>query len=202
MRIFIASSNSGKLRELSEAGAAYSVVVHELPGSGSLPVPAESGSTFAENAAIKAVAYSRTVPGEIVIADDSGLEVSALGGAPGIHSARYAQQDNHKSSDAANNQRLLCEIAKYPGAGRSALFVCVIAAARDGKLLGTFEGEARGEILQAPLGRHGFGYDPLFFVPEANKTFAEMQGEEKLRYSHRGAAFRQFCEWLAHHPLS
>jgi XTP/dITP diphosphohydrolase len=196
VRIVVATSNSGKLREFSDAARSTEFLVEALPTIKSLPAPAETGSTFEENARIKAATYSNHMGSELVIADDSGLEVHALGGAPGVHSARYAAKNPaHKPSDSDNNYKLLTELRILGDVDRTARFVCVIAVARDGEILGTFRGEARGEILMAPVGRHGFGYDPLFYVADANKTFAEMSEEEKLRYSHRGAAFRNFLNW-------
>jgi XTP/dITP diphosphohydrolase len=196
MILYAATSNPGKLQDYRAASG--DVEVLPLPGVESMPAPEETGTSFAENAAIKATAYSRAAPGRLVIADDSGLEVAALGGAPGIRSARYAQHGDGPATDAANNDKLLHELSGRRGAERAARFVCVIAAARDGELLGIFRGEAAGEILDAPRGTGGFGYDPLFYVAAAQQTFAEMGGEVKWRYSHRGAAFRKLREWLEH----
>ena len=142
--------------------------------------------------------------GELVIADDSGLEVDALQGAPGVRSARYAadehspEEESGNSDDEANNARLLRELHDVPDEYRTGRFVCVIAVARNGHTLATFHGKAEGIILHARRGSDGFGYDPLFFFPQIEKTFAELTAEEKARYSHRGAAFRQFLEWADH----
>src|SRR5207302_6967013 len=142
---------------------------------------------------------SRYVPGEIVIADDSGLEIDAQNGAPGVHSARYAadkpEQANANADDDANNARVIRELKDIPPNQRTGRFVCVLAAARDGKTLATFRGTAEGIILDTPRGTNGFGYDPLFYFPQIQKTFAELSAEEKSRHSHRGAAFRKFLEW-------
>ncbi|MGB6678508.1 MAG: non-canonical purine NTP pyrophosphatase, partial [Terriglobales bacterium] len=147
----------------------------------------------------KAEAYSSAAPGEIVLADDSGLEVDALKGAPGVHSARFAADAPHlmdnNTDDAANNTRLLRELKDVPSDKRSGRFVCVLAAARDGQTLEVFRGEAEGTILKRPRGANGFGYDPLFYFPQIQKAFAELTSEEKAQYSHRGAAFRQFLAW-------
>jgi XTP/dITP diphosphohydrolase len=124
------------------------------------------------------------------------LEVDALSGAPGINSARYAAGSGENASDAANNTRLLCELGGVPDERRSARFVCAIAAARDGRTLATFRGDARGTILRAPCGSRGFGYDPLFFYPPLQKTFAELTTGEKAAVSHRGEAFRKFIGWF------
>src|SRR5262249_13965605 len=155
--------------------------------------------TFEANARKKAEAYSAAVPGELVLADDSGLEVDALGGAPGIHSARYAVDYPNLidavAKDHANNARLLRELRGVPAQRRTARFVCVLAAARDAVTIRTFRGEAEGIILDAPRGENGFGYDPLFYFPQIGKAFAELSDAEKARYSHRGAALRKFLDW-------
>jgi XTP/dITP diphosphohydrolase len=159
----------------------------------------EDGLTFEENARKKAEEYSFHAPGEIVLADDSGLELDALNGAPGVHSARYAADEPHladaNTDDHLNNARVLRELRGVPPERRTGRFVCVLAAARDGKTLSTFCGTAEGIILHAPRGTNGFGYDPLFYFPAIQKTFAELTAEEKAQFSHRGAAFRQFLEW-------
>jgi XTP/dITP diphosphohydrolase len=200
-KILIATSNPGKLRDFTGAAAAHGVEVAGIPGFASLPLVVEDGETFEANAQKKAEEYSLAAPGEIVVADDSGLEVDALDGAPGVHSARYAAEDPRKaetnSDDEANNARLLRELQNVPAAKRTGRFVCVLAAARDGKTLATFRGVAEGIILDAARGSGGFGYDPLFFFPQIGKTFAELSAEEKSKYSHRGAAFRKLLEWLS-----
>ena len=197
-RILIATSNSGKLRDFAGAAAAQGIEIASIPHFSSLPHVAEDGATFEANARKKAEYYSRFVPGEIVLADDSGLEVDALEGAPGVHSARYAADDpsSANTDDAANNARLLQEMKNTRPDRRTARFVCVIAAARDGQTLQIFRGQAEGTILDRPRGSGGFGYDPLFYFPAIQKTFAELEPEEKARYSHRGAAFRLFLNWM------
>jgi XTP/dITP diphosphohydrolase len=195
-RVFLATSNLGKLQDFAGAAAPSGVRLEGLPGFASLASVAEDGTTFEENARKKAEHYSRFVPGEILVADDSGLEVDALGGAPGVNSARYAAGTGENSSDAANNARLLRELDGLPDQDRRAKFVCVIAAARNGRTLATFRGQAHGAILRAPRGSGGFGYDPLFFYPALGKAFGELTPEEKAAVSHRGAAFGKFIEWL------
>ena len=201
-RILIATSNPGKLRDFVGAAAAHGIEIAGIPGFSSLPLVVEDGLTFEDNARKKAEEYSRSVPGEIVVADDSGLEVDALDGAPGVHSARYAADAPHladeNTEDDANNARVLRELRNVPPEKRIGRFVCVLAAARDGKTLAAFRGTAEGVILDSPRGKGGFGYDPLFYFPQIAKTFAELSAEEKARYSHRGAAFRQFLEWYDH----
>ena len=198
-RILIATSNPGKLRDFAGAAAALSIEIAAIPTFASLPAVVEDGPTFETNACKKAESYSREVPGQIVIADDSGLEVDALKGAPGVHSARYAAElphlANSNTDDEANNARLLRELKEVPDDRRAARFVCVIAAARDGHILEVFRGVAQGTILHRPRGTNGFGYDPLFFFPQIQKAFAELSAEEKAQYSHRGSAFRQFLAW-------
>jgi XTP/dITP diphosphohydrolase len=203
-RILIATSNPGKLRDFAGAGAPHGIEIAAIPNFASLPPVVEDGLTFEANARKKAEAYSRAAPREIIVADDSGLEVDALHGAPGVHSARYAAPDlqgkephlaDANTDDEANNARVLRELKNVPGVKRTGRFVCVLAAARDGKTLATFRGTAEGIILDAPRGTNGFGYDPLFYFPQIQKTFAELSAEEKARYSHRGAAFRQLLEW-------
>ncbi len=200
-RILIATSNPGKIRDLAGAASHHGIEVAAIPNFSSLPPVVEDGLTFEANARKKAEAYSRYGPGEIVIADDSGLEVDALGGAPGVHSARYAADEPHaaesNTDDEANNAKLVREIKRVPPDKRTGRFVCWIAAARDGQTLAVFEGKAEGVIQETPRGSNGFGYDPLFFFPEINKTFAELTAAEKAHHSHRGEAFRKFLDWRA-----
>ena len=198
-RVLIATSNSGKLRDFAGAAAGHDVEVSAIPSFSFLPAVVEDGLTCEDNARKKAEQYSLAVPGEVVLADDSGLEVDALGGAPGVHSARYAADEPHKADnntgDDANNERVLRELSGVLPEKRTGRFVCVIAAARDGKTLATFRGVAEGRILDHLRGSGGFGYDPMFYFPPIEKTFAELSPEEKARYSHRGAAFREFLRW-------
>jgi XTP/dITP diphosphohydrolase len=198
-KVLIATSNSGKLRDFAGAAAVHGLEIGGIPGFASLPLVVEDGLTFEDNARKKAEEYSRHAPGEIVVADDSGLEVDALNGAPGVHSARYAADQPHLASentdDQANNARVLRELRMIAPEKRTGRFVCVLAAARDGKTLVTFRGTAEGVILDTARGTGGFGYDPLFYFPQIQKTFAELSAEEKSKYSHRGAAFRQFLAW-------
>lgn len=203
-RILIATSNPGKLRDFAGAALRHGVEITGIPDFSSLPTVVEDGLTFEANARKKAEAYSRYVPGKTVVADDSGLEIDALNGAPGVHSARYAAPDLHNkqpheavanTDDAANNARVLRELKSVPAAKRTGRFVCALAAARDGRTLATFRRTAEGIILDAPRGTNGFGYDPLFYFPQIQKTFAELNAEEKSKFSHRGAAFREFLAW-------
>jgi XTP/dITP diphosphohydrolase len=200
-QIFIATSNSGKLRDFAAAAAAYGVEVAPVPGISSLPVPHEDAPTFEANACKKAEHYSRYVRANYVLADDSGLEVDALGGAPGVHSARYAAVGagdlSMNATDAANNSLLLTQMREIPEERRGARFVCVIAVARENRLCVCFRGEVNGVLLHEARGAGGFGYDPLFYLPEIQQTFAELSAEEKAKFSHRGQAFRKFLKWFS-----
>src|SRR6185312_12024746 len=162
------------------------------PNFASLPSIEETGTTLEANARLKAEHYSRFSP-DSILADDSGLEVDALGGAPGVYSARFA---GRPGDDAANNALLLERLRGVPQPHRTARFVCLLALARAGHTLAVFHGTAEGYILEAEHGSLGFGYDPLFFSPAAGHSFAELTRTIKARYSHRGAAARALQHWL------
>jgi XTP/dITP diphosphohydrolase len=197
--VLLATSNLGKLRDFAGAAAGHGVTVANIHNFSSLPQVIEDGATFEANARKKAEAYSLFVPHEMVLADDSGLEIDALGGAPGIHSARYATAEPHaatsNSDDDANNARVLRELAGIPAEKRMAQFVCVLAVASDGQTLQSFRGTVKGFILETPRGNNGFGYDPLFYFPQIGQSFAELSPEAKAQFSHRGEAFRAFLRW-------
>lgn len=185
-QLLLATRNSHKTREFSETlGAGF--VVRDLSGEWEAPAIEETGATFAENAILKAIAISKQFAG-LVVADDSGLEVDALHGAPGVYSARYAGRD---ATDSENIVRLFLELRKCaderPFAAR---FRCVLALARSGEMLGTFEGAVEGTIVDPPRGAAGFGYDPVFQPAGLNQTFAELSSAEKNRISHRARAIR------------
>jgi XTP/dITP diphosphohydrolase len=205
-RIYLATSNPGKVREFREAAQALVVALDPLPGFAGLNPAIEDGITFEENAMIKAEYYSRFVPGELVLAEDSGLAVDALNGAPGVYSARYAAvlrsggASHENSDDQANNSALISQLERLPGDKQPGKYVSVIALARDGKTLATFNGEAHGELLTIPRGTQGFGYDPLFYFPALGRTFAELPLEQKREHSHRGKAFRQLLDWHVNQP--
>ncbi len=199
-RVLVATSNAGKLRDLAAAAEPFGVSLEPFPKISSLPTVIEDAPTFEANARKKAEHYSRFAPGEVVIADDSGLEVDALHGAPGVHSARYAALRSGRdgnSTDAENNARLLDELRDVPAEARTARFVCLIAAARDGQTLATFYGAVSGRILFAAEGDEGFGYDPLFFVEKLGRTFGRATPQQKASISHRGEAFRAFLQWYS-----
>jgi XTP/dITP diphosphohydrolase len=200
VKIYFASSNPGKLAEFralaeSAAGASSTETfsVEMLPGFESLPPFEENAPTFGENALGKALYYSPLCEG-IVFADDSGLVVPALDGAPGVYSARYAGP-NATSADRID--KLLRELAGNPRQERAAYFCCVIAVIRHGMPIAIISNRADGEILKSPRGTGGFGYDPIFHLPELHKTFAELTAQEKNLYSHRGKAFRRVLSFLS-----
>jgi XTP/dITP diphosphohydrolase len=206
MILYIASTNPGKLRDFAAAASQSArdrLSLAALPGLGDVPAPAEDESTFEGNARLKAIYYSHQAPGQIVLADDSGLEVDALHGAPGVRSARYAEDHNAQlplgNSDQRNNLYLQQTLAKIQGP-HSARYRCVLAAARDGEVLCTAQGTVEGEILATPRGAGGFGYDPLFFLPELNKTMAELDIVTKLTFSHRGRALTALLQVLSREP--
>jgi len=194
LRLYVASSNPGKLREyraLAEP-AGESVDLVFIPILDSAAVFEEIWPTIAENAAGKALHFSRLAEG-IVIADDSGLVVPALGGAPGVLSARYAGPE---ASDTDRLQKVLGEMRGKKGEDRRARFVCVVAVAESGKMRGLFSASVEGILLEEPRGHDGFGYDPIFFFPALGKTYAEISREEKNLQSHRGKAFHKALDFL------
>ncbi len=196
-KLFLASSNAGKLAEyrVLATASAPSVVIDLalLPDFHALPAFEENAPTFAENAAGKALHYSRLQDG-LVFADDSGLVVPALGGAPGVHSARYA---GPQSTNSQRIEKLLGQMRDKTGSERVAYFVCAIALAERGRAMAIVTDRVDGEILEAPRGSGGFGYDPVFYFPALEKTFAELPAEEKNQRSHRGKAFRRLLAALS-----
>ncbi len=194
--VYIATSNNGKLRDFQTAAAAHGIQIAPVPKMSQLPSVVEDQDTFEGNARKKAQFYSTFVPDALVLGDDSGLEVQALGGAPGVISARYAAAPGAENScDAANNAKLRAELAEVADDRRGARFVCVIAAARNGEIVETFRDHAEGTILREPRGTGGFGYDPLFLFPQLGLTFAELTPEQRIEVGHRGKAFRRFLAW-------
>ncbi len=193
MKLYCATKNPGKLREFRAAAAragAETIVIEPIPGLEAIPAPEETDESFEANAIRKALYYGRFTPG-LVFAEDSGLEVEALGGEPGVRSARYA---GPSATDADNNRLLLERLAGVEQ--RSAKFVSVIALVAGTELLGTFRGEVEGWIAEQPRGSGGFGYDPLFYYPPLGRTFAELTPEEKLAVSHRGRALEKLIRFL------
>jgi XTP/dITP diphosphohydrolase len=203
LHLFAATSSQGKLRDFRTASQANSLAIDPLPDLDSISAPEEDGETFAANASLKAVYYSRFAPGEWVIADDSGLEVDALSGAPGVRSARFAADaglvdspDANDNTDVWNNMLLLQRLVGIPAPRRTARYRCVLVAARDGRPVHTADGAVEGLILEAPRGTGGFGYDPLFYLPELDKTMAELDLKTKLSLSHRGRALAALLRLL------
>lgn len=194
--LYCATTNRGKLREFELGARRAGFDLEPVPNLASIPAPEETGLTFRENAIIKAEAYSLHTRGA-VFADDSGLAVDALGGEPGVRSARYA---GPAATDAENNGLVLERLGGNPH--RTARFVCVIALARAGTLVDTFEGVVEGELLRSPRGSGGFGYDPLFFYPPFGATLAEATPEQKLAVSHRGQALARMFNYLAERRAS
>jgi XTP/dITP diphosphohydrolase len=193
MDLLLATRNAHKTREFRELlGPGFDVI--DLSSFPEIAIPKETGRTFEENATLKAIAASKQLP-SLVIADDSGLEVDALGRAPGIFSARYAGEN---AGDVSNVDKLLREFRKQNIATekRSARFRCVIALAQNGKVLGVFEGFVEGKIVDPPRGSGGFGYDPIFEPKGFDQTFAEMTPESKNKISHRGQAIAALREGL------
>jgi XTP/dITP diphosphohydrolase len=198
-KLYLASGNPGKLREFREAAMDFGITVEPVPGIEHLPACTEDGDKFETNARKKALHYAAHTDG-LVFADDSGICVDALAGAPGVYSARYSGPE---ATDATNNRKLLAELlcleklgTPSEDCGRTAHYVCVIALARAGEVLTVVEDRADGLIIDAPRGTGGFGYDPYFFFPPLGRTFAELAPEAKFQVSHRGKAFRKLVTYL------
>jgi XTP/dITP diphosphohydrolase len=194
--LLVATTNKKKLVEIEEALRGLDVELRTLADVKGAPEVDETGATFEENAALKAAALS-THSGLLTLADDSGLEVDALGGKPGVHSARYASAGPGNASDAANRAKLLTELAGVPTARRTARFRCAIAVARGGDVVLRSEGAVEGTILTEERGAGGFGYDPLFVPEGLDKTFGELPAAVKQSVSHRGRALRALFARLA-----
>jgi XTP/dITP diphosphohydrolase len=192
VKLQVATSNPGKLREYRALAGENPIEIETVPRFVKMPPFAEDAPTFAENSAGKALHYSR-FSDQLLIADDSGLVVPALGGAPGVHSARYAGPN---ANDADRVHKLLSEMRGKTGQDRRARFVCVLTLAQQGRALAVFSDSVDGEIAEAPRGAEGFGYDPVFYFPQLRRTYAEIAPEQKNEYSHRGRAFRKLLALL------
>ena len=211
MRLYAATTNPGKLRDFAHAvegrlEGTEPIQIEPLAGLKGIPEPPENEPTFEGNARVKAAYYSRYAPGELVIADDSGLEVECLDGAPGVRSARYAEDQAQaqnfpampaSTQDERNNAALLRALDGVPEHCRRARYRCVLALARDGEVLATAEGTVEGQILAAYRGEGGFGYDPMFLLPDYGETMAEVAPAVRLNVSHRGRALRSLLGLLA-----
>jgi XTP/dITP diphosphohydrolase len=196
--LYVATSNPGKLRDFAAAADLEGFAITPMPGLDRIPPPPENQATFEGNVREKAIYYSRFSPGCDVIADDSGLEVDALNGDPGVRSARYAADAGFISTDDPdqdNNLLLLQKLAESQT--RTARYRCVLALARDGECLLTVEGTVEGRIATQPRGNGGFGYDPLFYLPELDKTMAEIDLATKATLSHRGRALQALLKKLS-----
>ncbi len=191
--LLLATTNQGKVREIRRGLQGLPVTViglaEALPGLSHR----ERGTSFLENATAKSLFYSRKWKG-LTLAEDSGLEVDALGGAPGVRSARFSAPG---PTDDKNNRKTIRLLGNVPSGERGARFVCAMVLAKDGGIMREIRGEVRGRIGLAPRGRSGFGYDPLFYYPPLRKTFAELLPAEKNAVSHRGRALRKLREFLA-----
>jgi XTP/dITP diphosphohydrolase len=203
LRLFIATTSQGKLRDFRTAAQAFEIEIEPLPDMAKIEPPEEDATTFEGNATHKASYYSYYAPGEFVVADDSGLEVDALSGAPGVRSARFASDaglvdspDAEDNTDVWNNMLLIQRLDGIAAKRRTAHYRCALACARDGEVTEVAHGEVSGVILEAPRGRGGFGYDPLFYLPELEQTMAEIDIEKKLSLSHRGRAIADLLSKL------
>ena len=197
IELLFATRNAHKTKEIQEIlGPQFQV--NDLAEHPEIPHIAETGKTFEDNAILKAVTVSKHIPG-FVVADDSGLEVDALGGAPGIYSARYAGPD---ASDHEKIEKLLEQLGRVgaPKDARRARFHCVLALARKGEVLGMFEGVVEGQITDRPRGSHGFGYDPIFIPNGFQRTFGELEPAEKNQLSHRARALEKLHGFLILRP--
>jgi len=190
VKLYCATGNPGKLREFQLAAQKFEIELAMPPGWERIAACEETGSTFEENAVLKATYYGGHAPG-LLFADDSGLEVVALNGAPGVRSARYAGQ---KATDQDNNDLLLANM--HGIRERRARFVCVIGLAQGGDLIRTFRGVVEGQLLEVPRSSEGFGYDPLFYYPPFGCSFGEIDAERKMTVSHRGKALEQLFRYV------
>jgi XTP/dITP diphosphohydrolase len=190
--LLVATANPGKLREIQQILGGLPIALKTLADFPGIEPPSEDAPTFEGNALKKAQHYARRT-GLWTLADDSGLEVDALGGAPGVRSARYAGED---ADDAANNAKLVAALAGVPAERRTARFRCAAVVSDGARILASAEGAVEGVIIDAPRGRNGFGYDPHFLLPQRGVTTAELPPAEKNRISHRGQAMRQIGEQL------
>ena len=192
MKIVFASGNEGKVKEINEMLEGMGIELVSLSNYTQVPEIVEDGKSFLENALKKAKIISEFT-GETVLADDSGLQVEVLGGEPGIYSARYAGE---KATDEENNAALLAKLRNIPQEKRTAFFICVLVLYRKDGSYDYFEGKWNGQIIDERFGNNGFGYDPIFLVPELKMTAAELPAEIKNKVSHRGQAFAQLKKTL------
>jgi XTP/dITP diphosphohydrolase len=195
-RLLLATTNPGKAREIKKLLAGLKFKIENLSSHPEFSQFQEKGKTFEENSRGKALFYSLKYPG-LVLAEDSGLEVEALGGQPGVFSARFSGPG---ATDEKNIRKLLRLMSNIPEKERNARFICVASLARQGKILKVYKGQLHGQIVFEPRGQNGFGYDPVFFYSPLQKTLAELTAEEKNEISHRGRALRKVRAYLEHWP--
>jgi XTP/dITP diphosphohydrolase len=198
MRLFIATTNRDKLREIGAVLSGAAMALASLADVPPIVEPDETGATFEENARLKALYYARHIerhagPDVLTAAEDSGLVIDALDGEPGVRSARFVRPD---ATYAERFEEIYRRLAAAPGSPRTARFVCAVTVVRGGAIVFETTGTIDGEISDAPRGRGGFGYDPIFYYPPYGRTLAEASDEQKLRVAHRGHAFRRVAEWL------
>lgn len=191
-RLLLATTNQGKVKEIKKLLQGLGLRIEYLKDYPELGTFKETGKTFEENSRGKSLFYSQKYPG-LVLAEDSGLEVEALGGKPGVFSARFSGQG---ATDEKNIQKLLRLMTDVPENQRQARFVCVATLSRKGKVIKVFKGKVQGRILHQPVGNKGFGYDPVFYYPPLKKTFAQLKPAEKNLVSHRGRALRKVRKFL------
>ncbi len=206
MHLFLATTNPGKLRDFAHA-LTPGHTLSPLPDLDALPVPEETADTFEGNARLKAIAYSLARPDLFLLADDSGLEVDALEGSPGVRSARFAEDRGFRTNrplppDQRNNLCLLDALASTPEDRRGARYCCVLALARNGEVIATAAGSVEGEILAVPRGFAGFGYDSLFLLPDEGLTMAELAPSDRNRHSHRARALAALLDKINNNSLS
>ncbi len=190
MKLLVATTNRGKLREIADILRGAPVELVTLESYRAIPEPDENGATFAENARLKALYYSKAT-GLASVADDSGIEIDALDKAPGVHSARW-----HGTDYAVKFRRIYELLRERTVSGSTARFVCCVALADRGRIVFEARGTVEGEIAAEPRGTHGFGYDPIFYYPPLGKTLAEIELDQKGTVSHRGKAFAAVREYL------
>tara|TARA_R110002096_G_scaffold85802_20_gene197908 strand:- start:3107 stop:3757 length:651 start_codon:yes stop_codon:yes gene_type:complete len=194
-QLLVATHNAHKTGEMRTILADHFDEITDLTSLPDMEEPEENGSSFEENSAIKALAASNALPGAFVLADDSGLEVDALDGAPGIYSSRFSGEN---ATDATNRDKLLADLAlpEHAGKSRTARFRCVVTIAQGGKVLAVFAGAVEGRIADSMTGEGGFGYDPLFIPEGHDESFGTLPDSVKNGMSHRGRALEQFAAWL------
>ncbi len=197
MRLLVATTNPDKLREIRELLSGLPVALSGLEDLPPIGEPEETGATFEDNARLKARHYA-AASGLLTVAEDSGLVIDALGGEPGVRSARFVRPD---ASYPERFSEIFRRLAQHPEHSRTARFVCALAVSRDDRIVFEATGVVDGEIVEPPRGQGGFGYDPIFYYPPYGRTLAEVEPDAKLRVAHRGVAFRILADWLARQSI-